>query len=425
MKEKHTAIFGICALLLTYCATVRAQWVKLPYPNNPTISVFVLTGNDLVCAPSPFGLAHTTDNGDTWIPFTGLPTEDGVGPISFARSGRVLLTYYEDFLLQLASSQGNWRSNDSGKTWSHVGDDISINYDAFMPFGGYFFSVKGGLGVVRSSDSGITWKPCSDSAHDSGLRNYAVGGFDTLSNELFATTNDGGIYRSLDTGQTWHTLNSGIEDGVIFAIASQQDYQFAATESVRAGIEVFRRHRNEDSWTKVFEREGVFSVIGCLTVKNNFVFAGDERGNIYGSSDTGVSWSDITPPNKGVGPSIPSYIAANDSFLFAGEEGVFRLSLSDFSGVKFEKPADFTLDQNYPNPATSNTTISFDLQKPSIVSLIVTDELGRQTTLVDSKEMNAGRHTIPWDVHALATGMYTYRLIADGKARYGKMLTRR
>ena len=71
----------------------------------------------------------------------------------------------------------------------------------------------------------------------------------------------------------------------------------------------------------------------------------------------------------------------------------------------------------YPNPTSGRTQLPFSLQKQSVVSLAVFDNLGRRVAEVFSNEIRpAGAHTASLDAAALAPGLYTCRLTVDGTA---------
>jgi hypothetical protein len=77
---------------------------------------------------------------------------------------------------------------------------------------------------------------------------------------------------------------------------------------------------------------------------------------------------------------------------------------------------DYALGPNFPNPFNPSTTIQFDLAKPMTVSLTVHDMLGRQVAqLINGEQMNAGTHDV-------TSGVYFYRLQAEGRALTNKML---
>jgi hypothetical protein len=94
----------------------------------------------------------------------------------------------------------------------------------------------------------------------------------------------------------------------------------------------------------------------------------------------------------------------------------------------FAIPYEFSLSQNYPNPFNPSTTINFTLAQTADVRMDIYNVLGEKvTTLVDSKEMNAGKHSVEWNGHDVseklaASGVYFYRLISGKMMQSKKML---
>jgi hypothetical protein len=83
----------------------------------------------------------------------------------------------------------------------------------------------------------------------------------------------------------------------------------------------------------------------------------------------------------------------------------------------------FELLQNYPNPFNPQTTLSWTLPRMSRVTLRVYDVLGREiATLVDHESLAAGKHEVSFDASHLSSGVYFYRLQADGIARTKQMV---
>jgi len=90
--------------------------------------------------------------------------------------------------------------------------------------------------------------------------------------------------------------------------------------------------------------------------------------------------------------------------------------------VDSEIPQDYMLYQNYPNPFNPTTTITFAITKATRVELKVFDLMGRVVkTLVDEK-MPAGKHKVVFDATGLPSGVYYYRLRADGRVFTRKMM---
>ena len=86
---------------------------------------------------------------------------------------------------------------------------------------------------------------------------------------------------------------------------------------------------------------------------------------------------------------------------------------------------DFRLLQNYPNPFNPATTFSFTLSHRSFVTLKVFDIFGREVATVVDEARNAGTYEAQWDASNVASGVYFYRLIADGFVQTRKMVLMR
>jgi hypothetical protein len=85
-------------------------------------------------------------------------------------------------------------------------------------------------------------------------------------------------------------------------------------------------------------------------------------------------------------------------------------------------PVEFSLSQNYPNPFNPTTRIEYAIPKTSHVSLKVFDLLGRQVaTLVDELQ-GSGFKSVEFDANGLASGVYLYRIQADGFTQTKKLI---
>jgi hypothetical protein len=85
-------------------------------------------------------------------------------------------------------------------------------------------------------------------------------------------------------------------------------------------------------------------------------------------------------------------------------------------------PTGFYLKQNYPNPFNPSTTISYGLMKSGQVKLEIYNILGEKiATLVDGVQ-KAGNHQLEWNPQSLASGVYLYRLEAEGMVQSRKLI---
>lgn len=85
-------------------------------------------------------------------------------------------------------------------------------------------------------------------------------------------------------------------------------------------------------------------------------------------------------------------------------------------------PADFSLQQNFPNPFNPATAIRYSLAKPEHVKLAVYDLQGRQISVLVDQKQNAGLYEISFDGRKLASGLYVYRLQAGAFVDERRML---
>ena len=90
-------------------------------------------------------------------------------------------------------------------------------------------------------------------------------------------------------------------------------------------------------------------------------------------------------------------------------------------------PAVFSLSQNYPNPFNPATEIQFSLPTPATVSLDIYNITGEKVATPAEGYYSAGTHTVRWNGndlngHAVASGIYFYRLKAGDMTATRKML---
>lgn len=126
----------------------------------------------------------------------------------------------------------------------------------------------------------------------------------------------------------------------------------------------------------------------------------------------------------GVYPFTPSgriYVSDIDNglFVFSFSPGAAARAAAEDDGVQ--------LSQNAPNPFNPATTISYTLARAADVHLAIFDVAGRRVlTLVDG-ERGAGTHNVIWEGRdavgrAVPSGVYYYRLVAEGRAHKRSMV---
>jgi hypothetical protein len=77
---------------------------------------------------------------------------------------------------------------------------------------------------------------------------------------------------------------------------------------------------------------------------------------------------------------------------------------------------------NSPNPFSTTTRVDFILRESSEVTLKVFNVLGEEVATLYSGHLSPDRHSFELDASLLASGVYMYRLEAQGLVQTRKML---
>jgi hypothetical protein len=119
--------------------------------------------------------------------------------------------------------------------------------------------------------------------------------------------------------------------------------------------------------------------------------------------------------------SAPAYSFGSDKKPAGAPEWYgMILSVEKISGAVL--PSAYVLDQNYPNPFNPATTIRYAIPSGTHVSVKVYDLLGKEVATLVDEQQAAGSYRVRFDASALSSGMYFYRLTADGYSFAKKLL---
>lgn len=102
--------------------------------------------------------------------------------------------------------------------------------------------------------------------------------------------------------------------------------------------------------------------------------------------------------------------------------GSFTANIIGITPIGSEVPNKFSLSQNYPNPFNPVTDIKFDIAKSSFVKLTVMNILGQEVDALVNENLAAGSYKFDWNASALPSGIYFYKLEAEGFVETKKMM---
>ena len=254
-----------------------------------------------------------------------------IGPFRGGRSAAVTGVPGKANLFYFGSTGGGvWRTTDAGNSWENISDGYfggSIGAVAVSEWdnnviyvGGGEKTVRGnvsyGYGMWKSLDAGKTWKSIGlkNSRHIPRIRIHPKNPdivYAAVLGDLFKSTDERGVYRSVDGGQTWkRVLFANADAGAVDLMMDPNNPRilFASTWRIRRtpyslesggdGSALWKSTDGGDTWQNITLNEGlpkgVWGIVGVTVspVNSNRVYAiiENDNGGVYRSDDGGEKW---------------------------------------------------------------------------------------------------------------------------------------
>ena len=219
------------------------------------------------------GIYRTTNGFENTTGTTGTTTYGNLRSITFAN----------DTLGLIGTAAGRiYRSTNGGVSWtlstSGVGSSYSI-VGLSMPSVGTAYASVYGVGVIRSTDGGLTWQPTAAAA-PTGSR--ALHFSDALTGVVVG--NGGNIHRTNDGGATWVQASSGVTQNLL-ALTVQGNVILAAGNSGN----ILRSTNAGATWTVLTVGIGT-TTHQSITLSPEGVGIIGTDGRINGTVDFGATW---------------------------------------------------------------------------------------------------------------------------------------
>ncbi len=197
--------------------------------------------------------------------------------------------------------------------------------------------------------------------------------------------------------------------------------RFAAITFRHTTNEMFASSRSNaarDLIMKVNVTTGDTTQIG-RTGRNNVMFglSFDNNDVLYASEGRETQMSNLVQidTETGEGTLIGSMGIKGVIGLAYAMDGIVGLSEN-------QNVYSFKLEQNYPNPFNPETIIKFSIPRSQNVMLKVYDLLGREVATLVNGFKNKGNYSVKFNAENLASGLYIYRLSAEGISISRKMI---
>lgn len=284
-------------------------------------------------------------------------------------------------------------------------------------------------------DQDSIWKGKSyyDDYPDSLLIDFSVLGIVESENSVFVGYKDSDLVISYNTGNTYevlynnffgtHPISETSFKPIIFDpahptfyIRNRFDYIFDGQTS-----DIIRVHRINDAWlTKNLLKDSKSKRISIDASNSGHLYLSDTT-KVFFSEDYGENMQEILEFEEEVTgiykkPDSDILYVLTKTDLYKVENGqptsIKQIPVSNEESP--EIPNAVSLKQNYPNPFNPTTTIEFELDKSTFTKLTVYDVVGRKVRELVNEKRPAGTNTIEFNATNLASGVYLYRLEANG-----------
>jgi len=330
----------IATLLLALTAAHAADWSNMRYrmvgperggrvtaitgvPSQPLTFYMGSTGG---------GVWKTTDAGHNWANISdGQIAVGSMGAIEVSQSNPDVVyagTGSSKIRSNVSIGRGIYKSTDAGKTWRFIGlrdvgqiSTIRLNPKnpdiVFVAALGNPFIANKERGVYRSMDGGANWKQVLTISDTAGAADLLL-----VPNNpsivyacmwhaqrkpwtIISGAMEGGIYRSLDAGDSWLKVGGGLPTGLFgrsaVAISASKPERIYALIEAKPGSGLYRSDDEGKNWalinhaTNLTTRPFYYTTLGVDPNNSTIVYVGNEGW--FRSTDAGMTFRRAQVPH--------------------------------------------------------------------------------------------------------------------------------
>ncbi|MFY0603010.1 MAG: glycosyl hydrolase [Flavobacteriaceae bacterium] len=262
-----------------------------------------------------------------------------IGPFRGGRSAAVTGVSGKANLFYMGATGGGvWRTTDAGNTWQNISDGFfggSVGAVAVSEWDNNVIyvgngektvrgNVSSGDGIWKSVNAGKTWTHMGlkNARHIPRVKIHPKNPdivYAGVMGDLYKSSNDRGVYKSVDGGKTWNKkLFANKDAGVVDLIIDPNNPRvlYATTWNVRRtpyslssggdGSALWKSTDEGETWTNISTNKGLPSGIWGISgvtvspVNSDIVWAliENKKGGVYKSMDAGKTWRLINSERK-------------------------------------------------------------------------------------------------------------------------------
>lgn len=354
-----------------------AQWKQTNGPYGGTIWALLAHNNYLFVGVPDKGIYRSSDNGQSWVlSNTGLKSY-----------GITCLTTNGNDIYAGIFNGGVFRSTNNGDTWTEKNSGLSNMFVMSLAVSGnsvfagcQFFGSSYTTLLFRSSNNGDSWEKADSGLYKTGNFPHSVKYMALNGAFVFASTDSGvyrsvineskwtkimsgnsqpmqpiitkgdtiflgawnkGIFRSIDNGNSWVAVNTGIPYNPYQGYYAASIKSFAISNgNIFAGgsNQLFRSTDGGNSWTNIFGQSNYY--INCIVVQSNYFYLGTQADGVLLLTNNGT---DVNLINTGIINTSIHCLTSLGSTIFAGGMG---LCISTNNGDTWTNTAPIVNGQN-------------------------------------------------------------------------------
>lgn len=387
LDSSYTRLLKIDTLGTMYYATENKlfvswdngrSWEKtFSFPsktNWPFINCLSVKKINQVCIGlSSGGIYRSLDTGKTWKNI--LSTDEWIDDILIDTEGTVFAASDSFRVIALQKNDSIWQNRGNGL--SNIG---SVIWKLFTNQKGDMFAGTG-CGLYMSTDKGGNWSRVYDYDCADFIAFASLGG--TI--YMGGTDRGTGLYKSVDDGLNWKRISniSVRNDGI--TITSDGKMFLSVHNSISGSGLFYATTKNDTVWQKVI---GTYGAVFALH-PNGYLYTGVSYGQVYKSTErVDVDRQIHYPP-----PPPPVAVIY-----------------------------DFSLSQNFPNPANSMTKIRYSVSTESFVLLEIFNVLGQKVVTQLNESKQPGNYVTSLNTEKLPSGIYIYKLLSGSHSATKKLI---
>lgn len=227
------------------------------------------------------GVWKTENSGTTWTPVFDQQNSYSIGTVAIDPVNPSIIwvgTGENVSGRHVGWGDGVYKSTDSGKTWEHLGlktsdhigkilIDPNDHHTVYVAAEGPLWSSGGARGLYKTTDGGATWTQSLEIDENTGITDVE---FDPSNSQtlyaaayqrrrktwaLMAGGPQSGIYKSIDGGNTWKKVTTGLPGGDMGKIGlavtpANPDLVYATIEAQGGSRGFYRSEDKGESWVK-------------------------------------------------------------------------------------------------------------------------------------------------------------------------------